>query len=107
MSLQSRTENRSIAYDAVNRAALPYLPSLCRRWLPNGRREGSEYVIGSLGGERGRSLKIRLTGPKAGMWRDFSEGIGGRDPISLAAALFDLSQFEAAHRLADMLGVTR
>ena len=94
-----------ISFAAINEMALDVLPSLCRRWLPNGRRVGAEWVVGSLGGERGRSLKIRLTGPKAGVWRDFAEGVGGSDPVSLAAALFGLSQFEAAQRLADMLGV--
>jgi twinkle protein len=61
--------------------------------------------VGSLRGEPGRSLKIRLSGHKAGVWHDFAAGVGGSDPISLAAALFGLSQSEAARRLADMLGV--
>ncbi len=107
--MAGRSINRPsrIDFNAVNRAARPALPALCRRWLPAGRREGCEYVVGSLRGEPGRSLKIRLTGPKAGVWRDFAAGIGGSDPISLAAALFDLSQAAAARQLALMLGVAQ
>ena len=33
-----------IDFGAVNRVALPYLPDLCARWLPDGRRRGHEYV---------------------------------------------------------------
>jgi putative DNA primase/helicase len=107
MALQRQTTAPRLDFAAVNRAALACLPALCRRWLPDGRREGSEWVVGSLGGEPGRSLKIRLAGQKAGVWHDFAEGIGGSDPISLAAALFGLSQREAARRVAEMLGVGR
>ena len=105
MSAQSAIGRRRIDFAAVNRAAVMALPALCRRWLSDGKREGSEWVVGSLRGEPGRSLKVRLTGPNAGVWHDFAEGIGGSDPISLAAALFGLSQSEAARRLADMLGI--
>jgi twinkle protein len=94
-----------IDFDEVNRAARESLPALCQRWLPNGRRVGAEWIVGSLRGERGQSLRVRLSGSKAGVWRDFAEGIGGSDPVSLTAAVFGLRQSEAARRLAEMLGV--
>ena len=34
-----------VDFDAVNRVALGNLPSLLQRWLPDGRVEGSEYVV--------------------------------------------------------------
>jgi hypothetical protein len=38
-------------------------------WLyPAGRREGQYYLVGSLAGEPGKSLKINVTGPKTGVW---------------------------------------
>lgn len=40
-----------------------------------------------------------------GRWADFATGDRGGDPVSLVAFLFDLSQGEAARRLAAMLGV--
>lgn len=45
--------------------------------LPNGRREGHEWRVGSVEGERGKSLGVHLTGEKAGVWQDFSAGVGG------------------------------
>lgn len=49
------------------------------RWLYEaGRREGSNYLVGSLAGESGKSLKICIEGPKAGVWRDFAGGPGDK-----------------------------
>ena len=45
--------------------------------LPNGKRQGSEWCAGSVSGEPGHSLKVHLTGSKAGIWADFAEGKGG------------------------------
>lgn len=91
-----------IDFERINAAAMAVLPSLTARWLPAGRREGQEWVVGSLQGEPGQSLKINLA---RGVWTDFATGEGGSDPISLAAALADVGQAEAARRLAEMLGV--
>ncbi len=33
-----------IDFGAINAAALPALPTLLRRWLPDGRQVGREYV---------------------------------------------------------------
>ena len=49
-------------------------------------------------------MKVRLVGEKAGIWCDFAEGVGGSDPVSLAAAIFGVTQAEAARRLADEIG---
>lgn len=92
-------------FDAINRAALAHLEVLCRRWLPGGRRVGAEWVAGSLRGEPGRSLKVRLTGPRRGRWADFATGAKGGDPVSLAAAVHGLPQATAARRLAVALGM--
>src|SRR3546814_15603417 len=51
--------------------------AVCEHLLPNGRREGHEWRIGSLAGEPGQSLGIRLTGDKAGIWSDFNGGASG------------------------------
>jgi len=101
-----RTRGRRLIIDfaAINRAALPVLLPLLRRWLSNGRREGREFV--ALNPRRADqhlgSFKINLV---TGRWSDFASGDKGGDPISLAAYVFGLSQGEAARRLAKMLGV--
>lgn len=49
------------------------------------------------------SFRINL---RSGRWADFAlGGVAGGDLISLAAYLFDLSQGDAARRLAAMLGI--
>ena len=40
--------------------------SVCRHYLPAGRREGSYWMVGDLQNNPGRSLFVRLTGPVSG-----------------------------------------
>ncbi len=89
-------------FAAVNRAAMPHLETLCRRWLPGGRRVGNEWTCGSLRGEAGASCKVNL---RTGRWCDFASGEKGGDPVSLAAAVHRIGQVEAARNLARMFGI--
>lgn len=97
-------EQRRIDFARVNRAALVRLDDILRRWLPGGRVEGNEYVALNprRSDRRLGSFKVNI---QSGKWADWSSGDKGGDPVSLAAFLFDLSQAEAARRLADMLGI--
>ena len=45
--------------------------------LPGGKRKGQEWKAGSVDGDAGDSLGVHLTGPKAGVWRDFAQDVGG------------------------------
>ena len=93
-------------FDRIAEAARPHLPELVARWLPAGRRDGALWRCGSIHGTPGQSLAITIVGPKAGRFRDFAdERVRGSDAIALAAAVFNLSQFEAATRIAQMLGI--
>jgi hypothetical protein len=67
---------------------------LCAELLPAGRREGHEWRCGSLAGEPGHSLGVHLTGPKAGIWCDFSTGQKG-DALNLMAAVLGLDMADA------------
>jgi len=100
-----RHRHRRLNFANINAAALARLPELVARLLPNGRAVGAEWHVGSLAGEPGRSLRIRLHGARAGVWCDFATGERGRDVIALAAAVWTVSQGEAARRLAELLGV--
>src|SRR5215468_6023281 len=75
-----------------------------RRWLPDGHREGPEWVARNLRRDdrHAGSFKVNL---RTGAWGDFATGDKGGDLISLAAFLFGLTQAEAAKRVADMLGI--
>ena len=92
-------------FAAVNAAALAHMPALCARWLPDGRREGREWV--ALNPRRADrhpgSFKVNL---QTGRWADFAlADVKGGDPVSLAAYLSGKSQAEAAGALAAMLGI--
>lgn len=58
--------------------------AIARDLLPAGRKVGPEWRVGSIAGEPGQSLAIRLTGDKRGIWADFAAGIGG-DMLELVA----------------------
>lgn len=92
-------------YPHIASAALKYVPLIAFRWLPDGRREGQEWVACSpmRNVRRLASLKINL---RTGSWTDVVTGDEGDDVISLAAYLHDLSQSAAASRISNMLGLS-
>lgn len=61
----------------VSRALADRALGLCRDLFPAGVREGAEWRVGGLGGEKGKSLSIHLLGPKRGVWADFAGGQSG------------------------------
>jgi hypothetical protein len=99
-----RRVRRPIDFALVNRVALRELPVLLARWLPGGKRHGSEYVVRNPKRQDRRpgSFKVNLVTAR---WCDFATGDRGGDAISLAAYLSGLTQFEAAQHLARMLGI--
>lgn len=88
----------------VNDAARPNAEAICRRFLPDGKVIGTEYVARNptRADNRPGSFKVNL---KTCRWADFATNDSGGDLISLAAYLFGLRQSEAARHLATMLGV--
>src|SRR4051812_31119139 len=94
----------TVDFKVIAANGLAELANLLARWLPGGRRHGREYIVRNprRADRRPGSFAINL---RTGQWADFATGDRGGDVISLAAYLFDLSQGEAAHRLAEMLGL--
>jgi hypothetical protein len=88
------------------------VPELVLELLPNGCRVGAEWRVGSVAGERGQSLAVRLSGARAGVWADFGGSEKG-DALDLVGAVLyagdkrqaliwarrwlGLSQTDAAH----------
>jgi hypothetical protein len=97
--------SRTPDFSKINAAALHALPTLCARWMPDGKRTGREYVAKNpkRADKRAGSFKVNL---HTGRWADFATGDKGGDPVSLAAYLFGLRQSDAARRLADALGIS-
>jgi hypothetical protein len=102
--MSSYVRKYKVDFATVNRAALPYLPTLLRTWLPDGRRRGGEFVAKNpkRHDRRPGSFTINI---RTGRWADFATGDKGGDVTSLAAFLFGISQTEAARTLATVLGL--
>lgn len=96
---------RKIAFRRIADTALRYADVVVRRWLPVGRREGSEWISRNptRDDHHPGSFKISLA---TGRWADFAVGARGGDLISLASYLYRISQKDAALKIADMIGVS-
>jgi len=75
---------------------------VCRHLLPNGHREGGEWVVGSVAGETGHSCKVNLAG-KVGVWKDFAGDKGGKTLLSLWMHARNLPKFGYAMKEAKAL----
>lgn len=62
-------------------------PRLCRLLFPMGTEAGGFFCVGSIQGEAGNSLKVRISGSKMGTWADYacdaSEPFGKGDMLKL------------------------
>jgi hypothetical protein len=66
------------------------LPLVCEL-LPGGIREGNFFRAGSVAGEKGQSLVVRLAGPLRGRWCDYAD-------IDVFGDLVDLIAFTKTNR---------
>lgn len=82
------------------------IDAVVQHLLPAGKREGHEWRVGSLDGERGQSLGVRLAGEKTGVWSDFNSGEGG-DVVDLWRAARRGTLVEALDEIRAWLGVER
>lgn len=73
--------------------------------LPNGKREGNYWRTGSVDGAAGRSLKVQLSGEKAGRWMDHADDHFHGDLIDLWMATRHLNLPEALKEVKDYLGI--
>ena len=81
----------------VIRALAESAESVCRAYLPAGRREGSYWIVGDLQNNPGRSLFVRLTGPTSGpgargKWQDAAVGLHG-DLLDIIRERTGISRF--------------
>lgn len=78
--------------------------SICTYLLPGGKKVAGEWKAGSTTGEAGQSLSVRLTGNKAGVWKDFATGEGG-DLLDLWGAVRGVSVSEAMAEAKQFMGI--
>jgi len=79
------------ASDLTDRLAR-HAEAVCRHYLSAGRRSGNYWIAGDTGNNKGRSLFVRLTGPRAGRWSDAATGQYG-DLLDLIRATCGLIAF--------------
>lgn len=78
--------------------------SIAQHLLPKGRKASGEWKVGSLSGEEGNSLSVRVGGGKRGLWKDFATDEGG-DLLDLWAATRGQSIAEAMVEAKAFLGI--
>lgn len=99
------TDHTPIDFGRLAAALLQRAESWASEWLPNGRREGHEWVEASTSkGGMGDSLRVNLN---TGAWGHFAAGEQGGDLISLYAYLQNLNNGQAARQLMQRLGWVR
>lgn len=75
--------------------------------LPNGKLIGDEWAVGSIAGDAGDSLKIKVRGDRAGLYKDFASNESGGDLLDLIAAVRGISLGAAMKEASEYLGVER
>lgn len=72
--------------------------------LPDGVKRGHELEAGSIAGDPGKSLKVRVEGSKAGVWADFSTGDKG-DLIDLWCLARNVPFVDGLKEIKEYLGI--
>ena len=88
----------------LSQALASQAASVAEYLLPGGKKKGLEWKCGSVDGEAGDSLGVHLSGPKAGVWRDFAAEVGG-DLIDLFMHVRRCSLAEVIREAKAYLGI--
>lgn len=78
--------------------------TVVRFLLPNGRKRGNEWEVGNVEGEAGKSLKVPMSGPLVGTWKDFATGEGG-DLVDLWGLCKRTNLSQAMREVGEWLGL--
>jgi len=73
--------------------------------LPQGKRDGHEWRVGNLDGDPGKSLGVRISGDKTGVWSDFATGDSG-DLLDLWQKTKGISIKDAITEAKSYLGIS-
>ncbi len=88
----------------ISRRLTDRAESVCQMLLPGGRMVKSEWWAGDVMGGEGDSLKVHLSGPHAGQWRDWASDAHG-DLIDLWRESRNVGRAEAFRQVKEYLGI--
>jgi twinkle protein len=88
----------------ISRRLAERAETVCQMLLSGGRIVKTEWWSGDTQGGAGDSLKVHLSGPHAGTWRDWSSGEHG-DLIDLWRASRNVSRADAFRQVKEYLGI--
>ena len=80
--------------------------SIARELLPQGKKQGRDWVCGNVQGEPGESLKVCIEGEKAGVCADFATGWSG-DLLDLYCETRGVGLGDAMKWSCKLLGIER
>lgn len=94
-----------VSAEDISQALAARAEDVCRFLLPGGRRLANEWKCGSVHGEAGNSLGVRLVGDRAGRWADFGdpEQFSG-DLVGLWRAVRNVDAATALREAEEFLG---
>jgi twinkle protein len=85
--------------------------NICHELLPGGKVKGHEWCVGGLDGRQGDSLKVVISGPKAGIWAEYGAldwgDIDKGDLLDLWAAVKRISIGDAMAEVRDRYGIQK
>lgn len=103
----TQTKRPFIDIPGIEAAALAACPGILRDLfnLTGKLTPGGEFEAFSIFREsKTRNFKFKVTGDKAGTWRDFGGSEGGKGVVALYAILNNCGQRDAAEKIAEYLG---
>jgi twinkle protein len=93
-----------ITISEISRRLASQAAAVTRYLLPNGKPAGREWLVGSISGEAGESLKVCIEGAKCGVWSDFASGEAG-DLVDLWVAVRGTTMVEALKEIKGYLSI--
>jgi len=91
---------------SLNQMLSDRMEEVCLHLLPNGKREGNKWVVGSIDGNSGHSLQVTISGGSVGRFIDFADTTSkGATPLWLWCKTKKVNFPEACKQAAEWLGV--
>lgn len=96
---------RSVAVSEISQRLANRAEEVCKLLLPNGNSHGKVFECGSIYGEKGKTLKVNLTGEHAGNWVDWNGAEHKGDLLDLWRYTKNISLPDAIREAKAFLGI--